>query len=109
MVVSTHPSPRLVENGLKVAFEESAGVLEVLFGVGFGGGDALKRFVEDADDSLLFGERGHAESTVDRLRSRLNARLCTHRCAASSIKSIESSERTIVDRNREVCAPLVDT
>ena len=32
------------------------GVLEVLFGVGFGGGDAVKRFVEDADDSPLFGE-----------------------------------------------------
>ena len=40
-----------------MAFEEGAGVLEVLFGVGFGGGDALKRFVEDADDPLLFGER----------------------------------------------------
>jgi len=32
--------------------------LEVLFGVGFGGGDALKRFVEDADDTSLFRERG---------------------------------------------------
>jgi len=31
-----------------VAFEEGAGVLEVLFGVGFGGGDAVKGFVEDA-------------------------------------------------------------
>ena len=50
--------PRWVKTGLEVAFEEGAGVLEVLFGVGFGGGDALKRFVEDADDPLLFGERG---------------------------------------------------
>ena len=41
---------------MEVAFEEGAGVLEVLFGVGFGGGDALKRFVEEADDPLLFGE-----------------------------------------------------
>ena len=40
-----------------MAFEQGAGVLEVLFGVGFGGGDAVKRFVEDADDPLLFGER----------------------------------------------------
>ena len=40
-----------------MAFEEGAGVLEVLFGVGFGGGDALKRFVENADDPLLFGKR----------------------------------------------------
>src|SRR5579872_363842 len=43
----------LGEDGLEVAFEEGAGVLEVLFGVGFGGGDAFKRFVEDANDPLL--------------------------------------------------------
>ena len=43
---------------VEVAFEEGAGVLEVLFGVGFGGGDARKRFVEDADDPPLFGKRG---------------------------------------------------
>ena len=47
-----------------MAFEEGAGVLEVLFGVGFGGGDALKRFVEDADDPLLFGERRDRNLTV---------------------------------------------
>jgi hypothetical protein len=43
---------------LEVAFEEGAGVFEVLFGVGFGGGEARKRFVQQADDPLLFGERG---------------------------------------------------
>ena len=48
----------LGENGLPVAFKQGTGVLEVLFGVGFGGGDAVKRFVEDADDALLFGKRG---------------------------------------------------
>ena len=32
------------------------------FGVGFGGGEALKRFVEQADDPLLFGQRGERES-----------------------------------------------
>ena len=53
------PLAALGEDGLEVAFEQGAGVLEVLFGVGFGGGDALKRFVEDADDPLLFGERGN--------------------------------------------------
>jgi hypothetical protein len=37
-----------------MALENGAGVLEVLFSVGFGGGDALKRFVEDANDPLLF-------------------------------------------------------
>ena len=51
------PLAALGEDGLQVAFKQGAGVLEVLFGVGFGGGDAVKRFVEDADDPLLFGER----------------------------------------------------
>ena len=55
------------EDGLEVAFEEGAGVLEVLFGVGFGGGDALKRFVENADDPPLFGERGDGELDLPRL------------------------------------------
>jgi hypothetical protein len=41
---------------LEVVFEEGAGVLEVLFGVGFGGGDALERVVEDADDLPLLWE-----------------------------------------------------
>ncbi len=58
----THPGPPLGEDGLEVAFEEGAGVLEVLFGVGFGGGEALKRFVEQADDPLLFGQRGRGTS-----------------------------------------------
>lgn len=52
------PRAALGEDGLEVAFEEGAGVLEVLFGVGFGGGEALKRFVQQADDPLLFGQRG---------------------------------------------------
>ena len=52
------PLTALGEDGFEVAFEEGAGVLEVLFGVGLGGGEAGKRFVEDADDPLLFGERG---------------------------------------------------
>jgi hypothetical protein len=50
------PFPALGEDGLQVAFKEGASVLEVLLGVGFDGGDSLKRFVEDADDPLLFGE-----------------------------------------------------
>src|SRR3974390_3218996 len=41
------------EDRLQMAFEEGAGVLEVLFCVGFGGGDARKRLVEDADDPPL--------------------------------------------------------
>jgi hypothetical protein len=43
---------------LEVAFEEGAGVSEVLFGLGFGSGDAVKRFVEDSDDPPLFGKWG---------------------------------------------------
>src|ERR1019366_9191125 len=50
------PGTALGEDGLQVAFKQSAGVLEVLFGVGVGGGNAVKRFVEDADDALLFGQ-----------------------------------------------------
>jgi hypothetical protein len=54
---------------LEVAFEESAGVLEVLFGVGFGGGEALKCFVEQADDPLLFGQRGDGNRSQAKVAS----------------------------------------
>ena len=54
----------LGEDGLEVALEEGAGVFEVLFRVGFGGGDALKRFAEDADDPPLLGEGRHREFNV---------------------------------------------
>ena len=47
------PFPLLGKDGVEVTFEEGAGVSEVLFGVGFGGRDILKRFVEDADDPPL--------------------------------------------------------
>src|ERR1035437_1715697 len=50
------PHTPLRENGLQVAFKQGAGVLEVLFGVGFGGGDAVEGFVEEGDDAVLFGE-----------------------------------------------------
>jgi hypothetical protein len=43
---------------LQVAFEQGAGVLEVRLKVGFGGGDAVKGFVEDGDDAVLFGSGG---------------------------------------------------
>ena len=56
-VVSPPIFAALGEDGLEVALKEGAGVLEVLFGVSFGGGDTLKRFVENADDPLLFGKR----------------------------------------------------
>ena len=50
------------EDRFEVAFEEGAGVLEVLFGVGFGGGDARKRFVEDADHPPLLGGAWHCHA-----------------------------------------------
>ena len=53
------PLTPLRENGLQVAIKQGAGVLEVLFGVGFGRGDAVEGFVEDGDDAVLFGKRGN--------------------------------------------------
>ena len=64
------PLAALGEDGLKVAFNERAGVLEVLFGVGLGGGEAGKRLVQYADDPLLFGERGAKYVEVAHLRER---------------------------------------
>ena len=61
------PLSALGEDGLEVAFEEGAGVLEVLFGVGFGGGETRKRFVQDADDPLLLGRVGTGIGTCPRL------------------------------------------
>jgi hypothetical protein len=60
----------LGEHGLEVAFEESAGVLEVLFGSSFGGRNALKDFIEDADDPLLFGERRQRNLEIPDLSQR---------------------------------------
>jgi hypothetical protein len=58
------PVPPLRENRLQVAFKQGAGVLEVLFGVGFRGGDAVEGFVEDGDDAMLFKERGDAHEFI---------------------------------------------
>jgi hypothetical protein len=41
-----------------MALEQGAGVLEVLFGVGLGGGDAVEGCVEDGDDAVLFFSGG---------------------------------------------------
>ncbi len=68
------PLSPLTEHGLKMALEERAGVLEVPFGVGFSGGKASKRFVEQGDNSPLFGEWGDgnryfAQTTLIELRN----------------------------------------
>jgi hypothetical protein len=44
-----------------MTLKDRTGVLQVPFGIGFGGGEARKRFVEQGDDSLLFGEWGECE------------------------------------------------
>jgi hypothetical protein len=50
------PITAVGEDRLEMTCEDSAGVLDVPFGIGPGGGDALKRFVENADDPQLFGK-----------------------------------------------------
>ena len=47
---------RLREEGIQLAREQGAGVVEVLLGARLGGGDALERLVENADDPLLHGD-----------------------------------------------------
>ena len=42
-----------------MTLKNCTGVLEVPLSVGFGGGEARKCFVEQGDDSLLFGEWGY--------------------------------------------------
>ena len=49
---------------MKVTVEEGAGVFEVLFGVGLGGGQSRKRFVEHPHDPLLLRQRGHGQLEV---------------------------------------------
>lgn len=44
----------LREDGFEVTLEDGPRILEVLFGVRLGRGDAVKRFVENGDDALLF-------------------------------------------------------
>lgn len=62
------PLTPLAEDGLQVTFKQGASVLEVIFGIGFGGGDGGKGLVEDGDDPLLFGERG--DGNLERLNER---------------------------------------
>ena len=54
---------------MQVAFKQGPGVLEVLFGVGFDGGDAVEGFIEDGDDAVLFGKRGITERNLFQLAS----------------------------------------
>ena len=75
-----------------MAFEDGAGVLEVLFGVGFGGGDALKRFVEDADNPLLLAQRGSGKSIAAIYFGFISARgMRAPVTSVSSIRFVKSS------------------
>lgn len=53
--------PALSQDRFKMTLKNRTGTLEIPLGVGFGGGEARKRFVEQGDDSLLFGEWGEGE------------------------------------------------
>ena len=101
------PLAALGKDGLEVAFKQGAGVLEVLFGVGFGGGDAVKRFVEDADDPLLFGERGNGMASFDLCR-----RFVESRRALSTLqhhRSMNCRERAVERTSYEArWSPSVD-
>ena len=70
-----------------MALEDGTGVLEVLFGVGFGGGDTLKRLVQNADNPPLFGERGDAnlEQTLS-LNARKFYSLNRRSCASTKFR-----------------------
>src|SRR5262245_8420475 len=47
LILDTPLSRKISSDGrIKTALKQRTGVLEVLFGVGFSGGDGLKRFVE---------------------------------------------------------------
>src|SRR3546814_18708579 len=44
------------ENDIQITFKQLAGVDEVLFGIGDGAPDPLKRFIANGDDAPLFGK-----------------------------------------------------
>ena len=53
-----HPTLALLcEHRLQITVENLPGILQILLGVGFGGGDTVKGFVENGDDALLLGKR----------------------------------------------------
>ena len=53
------PTPPLLgEDGIQIAFKQLAGAGEVLLGIGDRRRDPCKRFIENGDNALLFGEGG---------------------------------------------------
>ena len=87
---------------MEVAFEEGAGVLKVLFGVGFGGGDALKRFVRNPDDPLLLGSRFRVtDFEWSQVRS-CNLRLCRPSDCSGNVYSATEKILQETEFNRAV-------
>ncbi len=68
--------------------------MEVLFGVGFGGGEALKRFVQQANDPLLFRQRGDGNASAfdEFLRHALLSNCTAHPHCAFGAKFRASQE-----------------
>ena len=62
---------------MEMTFEDGASVLAVLFGVGLGGVEALKRFVQQVDDPLLFGKRFGSVKRKDAKRRNIDIFLCS--------------------------------
>jgi hypothetical protein len=76
---------------LKVAFKEGAGVLEVLGGVGLGGGQTGKRFVQQPHNPLLLRKRGIWN--LDRLRG-TNVEISDSTSCCKSVKLRKNNVRT---------------
>src|SRR5262249_36981128 len=53
------PLPPALQHRFNLALKKLPRVLEVLFGVGFGGGDCGERLVQDAHDPPLLGNWGN--------------------------------------------------
>ncbi len=82
------PLAALGEDGLEVAFEEGAGVLEVLFGVGFGGGDARQTLRRGCRRSAAV--RGAGEVELRSLRVMLACELPLDRSCQSPFSWMRS-------------------
>ena len=61
-----HPSlPLLGEDVIQIAFKQLTGVGEVLLGIGDRRRDPCKRFIENGDNALLFGEGGEGNLNLE--------------------------------------------
>ncbi len=91
------------EDGVEVAFKQSTGVLEVLFGVGFGGGDAGKRFVQDAHDPPLFGKGSEWNGELRKSFSREVLNASTREMTFQ--RAVQIASEKIVEK-RICCVPV---